>query len=171
MGLPRSLKKMALFHGNQTWIGEVNEVTLPKLTRKTSDWRGGGMSAGVPIDLGMDNLGEISFTAGGPMQKALSAFGSSLTGQMLRFVGYYQDDSTQLADVVEITVRGRYSEIDFGSQKLGDIGSFKGTVKCAYLKIVWNGSTIVELDPLNGVEIVDGINIGSTAMKALGLAF
>ncbi|MFT8662629.1 phage major tail tube protein [Zymomonas mobilis] len=172
MGLPRSLKKMAMFHGNQTWIGEVNEVTLPKLTRKTADWRGGGMPAGVPIDLGMDNIGEISFTAGGPMQKAISAFGGSLTGQLIRFVGYYQADDTQLADVVEVTVRGRYSEIDFGSQKVGDnVGAFKGTIKCSYLKIVWNGSKLIEIDPLNMVEIVDGINIGSTALKALGLAF
>lgn len=106
------------------------------------------------------------------MQKAISAFGGSLTGQLIRFVGYYQADDTQLADVVEVTVRGRYSEIDFGSQKVGDsVGAFKGTIKCAYLKIVWNGSKLIEIDPLNMIEIVDGINVGSTALKALGLAF
>lgn len=169
MALPKNLKAMVLFHGDQTWLGEVSNVTLPKLTRKTSDWRGGGMPAGVPIDLGMDNLGELTFTAGGPMQKTLSAFGGTLTGLPLRFVGEYKQQDTGLIDVIEVSVRGRYSDIEFGDQKVGDIGSFKGTIKVSYLKIVWNGSTIVELDPLLGTEIVDGINVGSTLLKTLGL--
>lgn len=169
MSIPKTLRSMVLFHGSQTWLGEVSNVTLPKLTRKTSDWRGGGMPAGVPLDLGMDNLGELSFTAGGPMQKTLSAFAGGMLSQNLRFVGEYRQQDTGLVDIIEVSVRGRYSEIDFGEQKVGDVGSFKGTVKLSYLKIVWNGSTLIELDPLLGTEIVDGINIGSTLFKTLGL--
>lgn len=169
MALPKTLQTMILFHGDQTWLGEVNNVTLPKLTRKTSDWRGGGMFAGVALDLGMDNLGEMSFTAGGPMQKTLSAFGGELTGLPLRFIGEYKQQDTKAVDIIEVSVRGRYSDIEFGDQKVGEVGSFKGTIKVAYLKIVWNGSTLIELDPLLGTEIVDGINVGSTLLKTLGM--
>lgn len=103
------------------------------------------------------------------MQKTLSAFAGGMLGQNLRFVGEYRQQDTGLVDIIEVSVRGRYSEIDFGEQKVGDVGSFKGTVKLSYLKIVWNGSTLIELDPLLGTEIVDGINIGSTLFKTLGL--
>ena len=55
MALPRKLKNMNLFNQGRSYIGEVPSVTLPKLTRKLDEYRGGGMdgtvSSGVPTIL------------------------------------------------------------------------------------------------------------------------
>ena len=42
MGLPAKIKNFATFIDGISYVGEVEEVTLPKLKRKMEDWRGGG---------------------------------------------------------------------------------------------------------------------------------
>jgi phage tail tube protein FII len=41
MGLPRTLQNLMLFNEGQSYVGEVKTVTLPTLTRKLDEWRGG----------------------------------------------------------------------------------------------------------------------------------
>ncbi|MGJ3745445.1 phage major tail tube protein, partial [Yersinia pseudotuberculosis] len=36
-------------------MGIVSSITLPKLTRKLENYRGGGMNGAAPIDLGLDD--------------------------------------------------------------------------------------------------------------------
>jgi hypothetical protein len=49
MGLPRTLQNLMLFNEGQSYVGEVKTVTLPTLTRKLEEYRGGGMSAPVKV--------------------------------------------------------------------------------------------------------------------------
>ena len=70
MGLPAKLKNFATFIDGISYVGEVEEVTLPKLKRKTEDWRGGGMPGAVKTDMGIDAL-EMEFTAGGFLRDVL----------------------------------------------------------------------------------------------------
>ena len=56
MGLPRKIKNFTLFNEGLSYLGEVDEVTLPKLTRKTEDWRAGGMGGPIKADFGMEGL-------------------------------------------------------------------------------------------------------------------
>ena len=51
MGLPSVLKNMILFNEGQNYMGEVKSVTLPPLTHKIEEWRGGGMPGAVGIDM------------------------------------------------------------------------------------------------------------------------
>lgn len=48
MGLPRVLKNYNLFNDGESYMGQVEEVTLPKLARKTEDYRGAGLLLGSP---------------------------------------------------------------------------------------------------------------------------
>jgi P2 family phage contractile tail tube protein len=47
MGLPRKIKNFATFVDGTNFVGEMPEVSLPKLARKTEDYRSGGMNAPV----------------------------------------------------------------------------------------------------------------------------
>ena len=71
MALPRKLKNLNLFNDGVTYIGQVGEVTLPKLTRKMEEWRGGGMNAPIKMDQGMEAL-EIEAVCGGLIGGAFS---------------------------------------------------------------------------------------------------
>ena len=54
--LPKILKNFNLFVDGRGYAGRVDEITLPKLTIKTEEFQGAGMSAPVEIDLGMEKL-------------------------------------------------------------------------------------------------------------------
>lgn len=168
MGMPRILRKFAVFNDGLAYLGEVSEIALPKLTRKMEDWRGGGMDRPVSIDMGGEAL-EMELTFGGPMRDVLKQYGSStIDGVYMRFVGAYQAQDSALKTAVEIVVRGRYQEIDFGNAKVGDKSDFKAKMKLAYYKLNWNGSTLIEIDPLNMIEMVDGTDVLSDFRSLLG---
>lgn len=158
MALPRKLKSLNLFNEGASYLGLVASVTLPKLTRKLEERRGGGMDGTVKIDMGAEPL-ELEFTTGGPMRDVLRQYGlTNISGAFLRFAGAWQDDGTGSVDTVEITVRGRHEEIDMGEAKPGEGGEFKVKSALTYYRLDWNGVTEIEIDVLNGVFIVGGID-------------
>ena len=50
MGMPNVLKHFATFIDGTSYVGEVQEITPPKLTRKMEEFRAGGMRLPVDID-------------------------------------------------------------------------------------------------------------------------
>lgn len=169
MGLPRTLKNMMLFNEGQNYMGEVSAVTLPVLTRVLEDWRGGGMPGAVKIDLGQEAL-EMESTFGGPMRDILRQYGvTRVAGVYMRFAGFYQSDESGDGDTIEVIVRGRHEEIDFGEAKMGEISEFKVKHALAYYKLIWNGRTEMEYDPLNMILIVNGVDLMAQQRTALGL--
>ena len=169
MGMPRKLKDLLLFNSGFAYIGIVAAFTLPKLTRKLDDWRGGGMDGIVKIDLGNEAM-EAEWTLGGPMRDVLAQYGVvGVSGVGLRFACAYQRDDTGEVDAVEVSIRGRHEEIDMGEQKLGEGGEFKVKTALASYKLVWNGVTLIEIDVLAGTLIVDGVDRRAEIRAAIGL--
>lgn len=169
MGLPRILKKMMLFNEGAAYLGEVTSVTLPTLSRALEEFRGAGMSGTVNIDMGMEAM-EMSFSAPGPLRDVIRQWGvPTIDGVYLRFAGAYQQDDTAAVDTVEVIVRGRFNEIDMGDQSVGEVGEFSPTMQLAYYKLDWNGRTEIEIDPIAGIEIVNGIDRTAALRAAIGL--
>ena len=89
----------------------------------------------------------------------LKQFGvTKLAGVYRRYVGVNQNDETDTLDTVEVTVRGRHEEIDMGESKPGEGGEFKTKSSLVYYRLDWNGRTIIEIDVLNMVFMVDGVD-------------
>ena len=169
MGMPRTLKDMMLFNEGLAYIGQVSSVTLPTLSRKMEEWRGGGMGGVAEMDMGLEAM-ELKSTFGGPMRDILRQFGvTAANGVYLRFAGAYQDDDTSAVDSVEVIVRGRHKEIEMGDQKVGEAGEFSVPPSIVYYKLVWNGRTEIEIDVLAGIEIIDGIDRRAEIRAALGI--
>ena len=158
MGKLRTLKEMNLFNEGFAYLGAAKTVTLPPLNRKMEEYRGAGMSGPVSIDMGMEAM-ELGFTCMGPMRDVLRQFGTpTIDGVYLRFVGDYESDDTGQFDHIEVIVRGRPSGIEMGDQEVGEMGDFKVKMPLAYYKLEWNGRTEIEIDPLNMIEIVNGVD-------------
>ncbi|STH74474.1 Major tail tube protein FII [Escherichia coli] len=49
MAVPKNLRFFTLFVDGENEVGKVTSVTLPKLTRKTDSYRGGGMMGAVSM--------------------------------------------------------------------------------------------------------------------------
>lgn len=168
MRLPRKLQNMNLFSEAESFIGEVGTVTLPKLTRKTDEWRGGGMNAPVEAAMGMEVL-TCDHSYGGYMLPLIKQFGiTDVDGVGLRFRGAYQRGDSGAVDAVEIVMRGFHKEIDRGDSKPGDDTDFKVVSSLSYYKEIVNGLTVVEIDVLNMIEIIDGVDRLADQRTALG---
>ncbi len=169
MALPKILKNYNVFHNGENWMGKCTEFTIPKLARKVEAYRGGGMNGEVEVDLGMEKM-ESTQTYGGPMRQVFEQWGiSKIDGVLLRFAAIIEEDGDGAKDAVEVVLRGRYKEIDSGSSKAGDKNEFKSTMSVTYFKYSINGQAIVEIDLVNFIEIVNGVDRLAEQRKALGL--
>lgn len=168
MGLPSKLKYMKVFNDGEGYLGETSEATLPKLARMLEDYRGGGFDSAVGIDLGGE-APEFEWKIGGMLEQVYRQFGATSIGALqLRFVGSYQDDSTGQTKTIDITVRGRHQEIDPGNAKPGDDTEQTVKTRCAYYKLMVNGETLIEIDILNMVYIVNGVDLLAEHRANLG---
>ena len=169
MAMPRKLKNLNLFNDGNTYIGQVAEVTLPKLARKTEDYRGGGMNGPVASDLGMEKL-EMKWTASGYIESLLAQWGKqTVSGVLLRFAGALQADDSAEVTSLEVTVRGKHTELDFGKAEAGGKTEIQVSSALSYYKLNLNGQTIIEIDFVNMIEIVDGTDLMADVRTALGL--
>lgn len=168
MALPRKLKNMNIFLDGASWIGQAVSVTVPKLTRKMEDYRAAGMNAPVKVDMGMEGL-VLEFSAGGFMVDALAQFGTAQhDATQMRFVGAYQRDDTGAVDAVEITARGRFSEIDMGDAKPGEDTEHKFKAELSYYRLEVAGREVMLIDITNMVEIIGGIDRLADQRAAIG---
>lgn len=166
--LPRKLKNMNLFGNGQSFLGEVAKVTLPPLTRKTEDYRGGGMNGPVKTDMGMEGLA-LEWGGGGYMPQILLAFGNpKIGGEMLRFMGAVQRDDTGAVDSVEVVMRGRHNEIGRGEFAPGEDTEQTVKTDLTFYAEYLNGVELVYVDFLNMVERIGGVDRLAQQRAAIG---
>ncbi|SDR19910.1 hypothetical protein SAMN05443026_3240 [Burkholderia orbicola] len=169
MALPRKLKGFNLFQNGENFVGQVAEVTLPKLTRKMEDWQGGGMGGPIKVDFGNEAI-QMEWTAGGFMKSVLQQYGiTQHDGVLLRFAGGYQAEDSTSVDAIEIVIKGRHSEIDPGTAKSKEDTAFKVTTVASYYKLSINGEDIIEIDFVNMIERINGSDLLATLRTAIGL--
>lgn len=171
MALPRKLKFLNLFNDANNYQGVVEEITLPKLTRKLEQYRGGGMNGSAGVDLGIDDGAlDAEITLGGIEAQLYKQWGiAKVGGVLLRFVGSFQRDDTGEIVAVEVVMRGRFSEFDFGNYKQGDNTQTKLSAKNTYYKLTMDGAVLLEIDVVNMIEIVDGVDRLAEHRRAIGL--
>lgn len=169
MGMPKVLKNFAIFADGINYTGEVEEVTLPKLTRKLEEYRSGGMNLPVKTDLGMEAL-EAELTAGGWLKDVIRQFGAAGVNSVpIRFVGAVQSDDDGQYSAVEVYMRGRWEEIDMGSGKAGDKSEFKCKVALNYYRLTWDGEELIEIDAIRMIEKFAGVDQFAVVRQLLGI--
>ena len=168
MRLPAKLKNWDVHIDGESYAGVAGEMALPKIAEKVEQWRGAGMLAEVDIGMGLEKL-EMESKYGGLVLGILRQFGAiGLGGVMIRFNGAYQDDYTGNVLAAELVVRGKHVEIDPGTAKAGD--NTEWTVKSTLTYLRWrvNGRTEVEIDVINCILIIDGVDRMAAIRAAMG---
>ena len=103
------------------------------------------------------------------MVELIRKFGATIDGMQLRFMGAYEQDDSGDVTSVELVMRGRFSEIDPGNSKVGDDTEMNFKVPLTYYKIIVDGKELVEIDALNTIFIVDGVDKLAEHRAAIGL--
>lgn len=169
MGMPKALKHFNCFVDGTNYVGEIEEVVPPKLTRKMEEWRAGGMRMPVKADHGMEAM-ESELTAGGWLKELLKQFGNAkAAGVMWRFTGATQTDDTGEYQSIEIFMRGRWEEIDPGTAKAGEKTEFKAKMALNYYRLVMDGEDVIEIDAINMIEKIGGADLMAQVRQILGI--
>jgi P2 family phage contractile tail tube protein len=171
MALPRKLKNLNLFNDANSYVGVVKSVTLPPLGRKMESYRGGGMNGPVKADLGFSDDGiQFEWKTGGLDLIALRQFGAvNASGIALRFAGAFQRDDTGDVSAVEVVMRGRHETIEMGDAQPGEDTEHSITTTCSYYKLIVDNEDIIEIDLLNFIEKVNGVDLLEKQCAAIGL--
>jgi hypothetical protein len=162
------LKNMNLFVDGRGQAGDIEEITLPKLTSKTEEFRNGGMDAPIEVEMGMEKL-EADFTLTKFSKEVLSLWGLA-TGNIKPLTirgSLSSEDGTETG--VIINLRGMIKEVDMGSWKPGDKSVTKFAVALRYYKLTVGGQVIHEIDVPNMIRIIGGVDQLATTRANLGL--
>jgi uncharacterized protein len=166
--LDNILKNMNLFVDGRGMAGNIEEITLPKLTTKTEEFRNGGMDAPVEIEMGMEKL-EMDATLTRFDKEILKMYGLA-PGNMkpLTIRGSLSSEDGNEIPVI-INTRGMIKEVDAGSWKAGDKATLKISIALRYYKLIVNGEVIHEIDVPNMIRIIGGVDQLATQRANLGL--
>ena len=167
--LPRTLKNFNVFVDTHSWAGMAESVTIPKITKKTDDYRGAGMIGDVALSMGYEKLeGEVVYAGFDVKQyRQLGVCGTS--DLPVRFVGLYERQDTCTTQNVEIYMRGQGLELDPGETKNGVRTEIKMSYNFSYFRMEVDGVVQVELDFINGIERFGDSDIAEQIRELLGL--
>jgi P2 family phage contractile tail tube protein len=166
--IPEVLSNCAAFIDGVSFAGEVPTLTLPKLTKKTDDYQGGGMSAPIEMGMGLEKL-EAAFTTNGVRRESLKYFGlADQTACNAVFRAAYKGLKGAVK-AVTVTLRGAVKEVDMGDWKPGDKAEIKHAMSVTYYKLEIDGRVMYEIDPLNMIQVIDGVDQLAAERTALGL--
>lgn len=166
--IPQVLSNTNLFVDGVSFSGDVPSLTLPKLTVKTETYRGGGMTGEVEIDMGLEKM-EAGWTTNGVRRESLKWFGlSDRAACNTVFRGSFKGLKGAVSAVV-VTLRGGVKEVDAGDWKPGDKAEIKHLMSVVYYKLEIDGRVIYEIDMVNMVRVIDGVDQLAADRAALGL--
>lgn len=170
MSLPAVLTHFNVFADGVSLLGEVDEISLPKIAYKTEEYIGAGMAAPIDILLHLQKM-EMEITCAGWLRDAIKQFGlAKADGAMWRFAGAYTVPDSGDVMAVEIIMRGRFSEIDRGKGKVGGKTENKLKASITYYKESVDGQEKLEIDAIHFKFNVDGKDMLEKQRKAIGLA-
>lgn len=167
--LPRTLKNFNVFVATHSWAGVAESVTIPKITKKTEDFRGAGMIGDVSLSMGYEKLeGEVVYAGFDVKQyRQLGVCGTS--DLPVRFVGMYERQDNCTSQIVEIYTRGQAIELDPGDSKNGEKTEIKMSYNYTYYRMEVDGVVEVELDFINGTERFGETDVAKSIKELLGL--
>ena len=161
-------KNFNAFIDGKGYAGQVEEFNAPKLTLKTEDFRGGGMDLPVEIEFGQEKM-EADVTLLSYDRAALGRWGLG-QGTSVPFTvrEELQSHDGTVTGVVH-NMRGTMREIDPGTSKAGEKSTMKIAFALSYYKLTHGGVVVHEIDAINMVRIVNGVDVKAASRAALGI--
>jgi len=165
--LPRQLFNFTVFADGGDYRGEIPEITLPTLTRKLEEYRAGGMDGPIDLDFGQEKM-EAELKGAGFLAGLATKWGARQhDATMLRFVGALSRGTSEALESCEAVMRGRLAKIDPGSSQAGEKTEQTYSYSLSYFRLTVGGITMFEIDIVNMVCVVDGVDIMAEVRAAL----
>ncbi|MDE1170934.1 MAG: phage major tail tube protein [Verrucomicrobium sp.] len=163
----RILKNFSLFIDGKGYAGNIDELTLPPLTTKMEDFRAGGMDSSIAIEMGQEKM-EFKFTLSAYEPAALALWGVG-EGSSVPLVarGAVQNLDGTVEPVI-VTMRGTIRSIEPAAWQAGNKSSVPFTVDLRAYKYEQNGVVIHDIDVVNMIRLVNGVDALQSQRDAIG---
>lgn len=163
--LPRVLKHFNAYVDGRGYAGRVDAATLPAINLVKEDHRAGGMDGVKRIELGMEAL-QLSLTFAEIDPAILGLLG--VEGVPLTLRGSVQAQGGRSESVV-VSMRGEWAGLEFGEWKPGTKTTNPLTVDIDYFRYVQDDVVWVEIDTVNMVRIINGVDQLAVHRANIGL--
>lgn len=163
MKIPQVINRFNMYKNGSKLVGVSGEVSLPEITHLTDTIEGAGTGGNleIPVIGLLDTMDmEIPYVTLSKEAFAMIDPGES-TDLMLSGAIQCMDSGTGKVGYSQfsVAVRGLVKAFSPGSAKAGAKMESKVTLSLSYYKIVIDGTTMLEIDKLNGVYIVNGKDV------------
>lgn len=165
--IPRHLKNFTLFVDGRGLAGTIQTLTLPTLTTKMEEFRAGGMDAPVEIDMGMEKL-EGTFELAEYNPDMLALFGLASANTQMTARGAMRRDGQDAVPIV-VNMTGGVKQVEKGDWVAGDATSGTFSYALRYYKLTVGGRVLVEIDKVNMIRRIDGVDQLATIRTAIGV--
>lgn len=164
--LPRVLKNFTAYIDGRGYIGRIETCKLPELAINTADYRGGGMDAPVELDMGMNKL-EVQLVLAEYDPDSIKLWGLFSAAVPVVLRGAIQRQGEDAVPVI-IRMQGGFKQISRGDWKAGENSQMTLTCNCNIYTEIIDNETVVDIDVLNFVRIVGGVDQLANIRAALG---
>jgi P2 family phage contractile tail tube protein len=165
MALPRVIKNFNAFVDGRSYFGKATEATLPQPKIMTEAHRGAGMDGPVGIDMGMEGLSsDITFAEHD--RNLLARLGKQTRFVLRPAMGSATDTG---ATAVIATIGGLISASETGGLKPGTNATLKMVMDVRYYRLEIDGEEIYEIDLVNAVRRINGVDQLADIRRAMGL--
>lgn len=165
--IPRILKNFSLFVDGRGLAGTIDTLTLPTLTTKVEEVRAGGMDASIEHDMGMEKL-EGTFQLLEYNPEVIALYGLATADKQLTARGAMRRDGEDAVPVV-VNMTGLIKQVEKGDWKAGNMSSPTFTYSLRYYKLTIGGRELIEIDTVNMVRKIDGVDQLATIRQAIGV--
>ena len=156
--------------GNPDFIGETTSLKRPSLEMLTETMSGAGFAGEIDLPtLGQLSAMEYEISFKNANEKAIKLFGQKAQHLEARWVTDVLDTATG-----KIGIRANKDIIKCIPKKI-DLGSVEGnatnetsvTFEVTYFKHIQDGKALIEIDKLNNVFIINGVDYAKELREAL----
>lgn len=161
-------KNVNLFVDGKGYAGKIDNFRAPALAIKAEELRMGGMDTPIDIKMGLEKM-TSGFALYSYSADVLALFGVA-NGQSVAFVAReaLEDFDGTVTPVVH-TMRGRILSLDSGDSKAGDATTLQIEMSLTYYKLQHGGRVLQEVDAVNMIHIVNGVDVLAAQRTALGI--
>lgn len=151
------LKYLNLIVDGRGYAGKIEEYSPPDLTISTEEFRGGGMDVPIDIDMGLEKL-TCSFVLTSYTADILALWGVKIGAPVQLTARGSLESLDGAATAVVHHMQGKITSLARGTWGSGNKPSLTVTLSLRYYREVHGTRTINEIDSVNMIRIVNGVD-------------
>lgn len=160
-----------LFIDSKNTYGKAEEVNNPEIKAKMTDHKTLGMVGTLELPSGLDKM-EGSFKLNGPLANISAMSADVKTSHELIFRGNlegYQGQSLVSQRPYVCIWKGTFKNSPGGNQKQHENIELNYTLNVTYYKLIIDGEVMCEIDIVNNIHKVDGVDLLAKYKNNVGL--